>query len=350
MSARPRSLRPEVESIEGRVLLATLTPVRPSSPVLASAPVDPGIENVTDPSLIKQGATYYVFSSGPGIDIRTSTDLTHWQVAGHVFDSIPRWALEKVPGASSIWAPDVSYFAGLYHVYYAVSTFGSQRSVIGLATSPTLDPRSAGYHWQDRGLVVESRPGRDNFNAIDPNVVTDPAGNVWLTFGSQWSGIKQARIDPLTGSLAPTNGSGLRGRTAPRFHFTSLAFRPSAGLIEAPFVFQHGGQYYLFVSFGACCRGVNSTYQIMVGRSSSPNGPFLDHSGRPMVHGGGSLVLAGSGRWRGPGSSSVLADGSRDWLVFHAYDAMNSGLPTLQVRPLSWTPDGWPVVRDPLTV
>jgi arabinan endo-1,5-alpha-L-arabinosidase len=302
-----------------------------------AAPNAGQVTGVTDPRIIRQGDTYYVFSTGPGIPIRASNDLTHWREIGQVFATVPAWALAEVPGATSIWAPDVSYFNGQYHLYYAISTFGSQRSVIGLATNRTLDPSAPAYQWVDQGEVIGSAPGQTNFNAIDPNLVIDPRSGLWLAFGSQWSGIKLLKIDPATGK-----------RQNPSLGLVSLASRPGGAPIEAPFVFERGGYNYLFVSFGTCCMGVNSTYKIMVGRSRSVTGPYLDRIGRPMTAGGGTLVLAGNARYHGPGHNAVLSDGGTDYLVYSAADALNQGASTLQVRPLFWTPSGWPVVGKPL--
>jgi arabinan endo-1,5-alpha-L-arabinosidase len=308
------------------------------APAATAAPTpSAAATNVTDPSLIRAGDTYYLFSSGPGIELRESTDLIDWKRVGSVFPCIPAWALAMVPGATSVWAPDISYFDGAYHLYYAVSTFGSQRSVIGLATSPTLDPSAPGYGWVDHGLVVASQPRRDHFNAIDPNVLVDPASNVWLAFGSQWSGIKLVPLDPTTGKPWPSRGP------------VALAARPAGQPIEAPFLFHRGDFYYLFVSFDNCCQGAASSYKIMVGRSTRVTGPFLDESGRLMTRGGGSLVLAGSGRFRGPGSNAVIDSGGQTWLVYQAYDALNAGIPTLQVRSLDWTASGWPVAGAALS-
>jgi arabinan endo-1,5-alpha-L-arabinosidase len=343
MSSRRNAIAPRVEWLETRELPATMAvspmPARASSAAVLTAADDPvAITGITDPSLIKQGGVYYLFSSGPTLQTRESTDLRHWTELGPVFGSIPVWAVEKVPRATQIWAPDISFFDGEYHLYYAVSTFGSQRSVIGLATNTTLDPTSPGYRWVNRGEVVASRPGRDNFNAIDPNVTIDTQGGVWLTFGSQWSGIKQLRLDPSTG--LPLQGHATKPAT--------LASRPGHGLIEASFVFRMGGFYYLFASFGTCCEGAASTYKIVVGRSTSVNGPYVDRSGRSMTHGGGTVVLAGTGRFAGPGSNAVLLDGGQAYLVYQSYDIWNGAVPTLQIRPLAWTTSGWPVVGDAL--
>jgi arabinan endo-1,5-alpha-L-arabinosidase len=306
--------------------------------VSTSQPAD-SVTNLTDVSLIKHAETFHLFSWGVGIQQRKSTDLVHWDVADPVFPGIPRWAQAKVPGAESVWAPDISYFDGEYHLYYAVSDYGTNQSVIGLATNPTLDAARSDYHWTDRGEVIGSRPGRTNWNAIDPQVSFDEDGRPWMVFGSQWSGIKLARVNPETGKLV--------GGAHPELK--SLASRPNSQPIEAPFIFHHGAYYYLFVSFDRCCIGSASTYRIMVGRSSKITGPYVDRQGRAMMRGGGTLVLAGDDRDRGPGSNSILSDGGQTYLAYHAYDTQQGGAPTLRVRPLTWDSQGWPVAGAPLS-
>ncbi len=143
------------------------------------------------------------------------------------------------------------------------------------------------------------------------------------------------RIDPNTGKL-------------PQEHETlySLAAR-GGGPIEAPTIIDRDGYYYLFVSLDLCCRGVNSTYKIMVGRATSITGPYSDRDGKRMDQGGGHLVLEGNDRYRGPGGQSVFFDGDVYRLVYHAYDTSADGIPQLQIRDLVWTSDGWPTVREP---
>lgn len=297
-----------------------------------------GIARVHDPCVIRQGETYYLFSTGRGVPIRKSGDLIHWTEAGRVFpEGLPEWAGREVPGARSLWAPDISYFEGEYHLYYSVSTFGSQRSCIGLATNKTLDVTSKDYRWLDRGKVIDSRPGRDDFNAIDPNVVLDDRGTPWLSFGSFWGGIKMVRLDPRTGLPSAQAGE-----------VRHLASRPPPDAIEAPFIVRRGDFYYLFVSFDYCCRGARSDYHIVVGRSKEVVGPYADREGRPMARGGGTPVLAGRGNVRGPGHNAVLLRPGGDLLVHHYYDADEGGLVKLQVRTLGWSEDGWPIAGDPL--
>ena len=140
------------------------------------------IRQVHDPNIIKAGDTFYLFSTRAGIAIRCSKDLIHWRLCGDVFAHLPEWAVKDVPGLRGLWAPDVTYFNGQYHLYYSVSTFGSNRSSIGLVTNQTLDPTSDKYRWMDQGKVLSSNTS-DDWNAIDPNVVFDEQDQPWLAFG-----------------------------------------------------------------------------------------------------------------------------------------------------------------------
>jgi arabinan endo-1,5-alpha-L-arabinosidase len=286
---------------------------------------------VHDPVVARSANAYYLFATGAGLPIWRSTDRRHWTPVGKVFDvNLPPWASSTIPGAVAPWAPDVSFFAGRWHVYYAISTFGAKRSAIGVATNPTLDPRDPSYRWTDRGVVVESSDTTD-YNAIDPNVVIDD-GHPWLTWGSFWSGIKLAAIDPASGKL-----DGAMQHIASRLV-------PTWG-IEAPFIVRRGEYFYLFVSFDYCCRGSASTYNIRVGRSTSVEGPYVDDVGVPLLLGGGRLVLEGEGTRRGPGHNAVVRDGKAWRLVFHYYDAARDGTASLGILPIDWTGDGWPAVE-----
>jgi arabinan endo-1,5-alpha-L-arabinosidase len=296
-----------------------------------------------DPAIIKQDDTYYVFTTSQERDklgmihIRSSKDLKQWTRVGSVFPEIPAWARKAIPKTAGIWAPDVSFVDGRYRVYYSVSTFGSNRSAIGLATNATLDPNSPDYAWRDEGEVISSNRA-DDFNAIDPNLVVDREGKQWLAFGSFWTGLKMVRLDNVTGKRSTEDRKML-----------ALARRPTPGAVEAPFIIERRGYYYLFASYDFCCRGAESSYYTMVGRSKEVGGPYVDFDGKPMMRGHGQVVLHAqldkTKRWRGPGHVSILRDGASDYIVYHAYDTQNKGVPTLRVAPLGWTADGWPVAR-----
>ena len=294
------------------------------------------IRHVHDPSVIRDGDTFYLFSTRAGVSVRCSNDLVRWRLCGDVFGHLPQWAVEDVPGLRGLWAPDVAYFNGRYHLYYSASTFGKNRSSIGLATNVTLDPSSDKYRWEDQGKVIGSTPA-DDWNAIDPNIVLDEKGVPWLSFGSFWGGIKLRRIDPATGKLATQDQT-----------LYALASRPRSkelpGAVEAPFIIRKNGYYYLFVSFDLCCRGKESTYHMRVGRARQVTGPYMDRSGKPLMEGGGTLVVEGGGRWRGPGHCAVLQGADGEKLVYHAYDAEWRGAPTLRIQPILWDAEGWPTV------
>ena len=290
-----------------------------------------GDSGAHDPTILKEGSIYYRFSTGHNIPISCSPDLVNWTHCGSVFLAKPGWLLKAVPGVADLWAPDVAFINGKYYLYYAASTFGSNLSAIGLVTSPTLDPKSPDYLWSDLGPVLQST-FKDNFNAIDPNIVVEAPGKLWLAYGSYWSGIKLRRLDPETG-LLPAGDSEV-------FAIASRLQPPYA--VEGAFILPHKGEYFLFVSFDQCCNGVNSTYKIMVGRSKVISGPYLDRDGKPLTAGGGSLVLDGDAHWRGPGHNSVLTDGDKLYLVYHAYDATAAGTPKLRVEEIVWDGQGWP--------
>ena len=271
------------------------------------------------------------------LPIRCSGDKVTWSACGTVLPGIPEWVREKVPGVLGLWAPDISYFNGLYHVYYAGSTLGSQRSVIGVATNTTLDSADPAYAWVDRGEVLASVPG-DDFNAIDPNILVDTDGRVYLSYGSYWSGIKQVEVEPATGvPLASSTRYDLAARPA-------VANHP----IEGASLVRHGGYYYLFVSMDSCCLTDYSAdnYKQAVGRSTSPHGPFLDEAGTAMLGGGGTVLLEGDGMWNAPGGGTARVDPEtgESLLVFHAHHESEGGRQYLWLKSLGWEKD-WPVLE-----
>lgn len=297
---------------------------------------DPTLPRAHDPVIAKENGVYYVFSTGPGISVKTSRDLKTWSPDSRVLNPVPAWTAKTIPGSREFyWAPDISKWDGKWHLYYAVSTFGSNHSAIGLATNRTLDPKRRDYRWVDEGVVFES-VRKDNFNAIDPNVAFDDRGEPWLSFGSFWDGHVILPLDRKTGKRK-------NPRKPPAFIARRSRANGAPGAIEAPFIVRHAGYYYQFVSFDFCCRGVNSTYNVRVGRSRNITGPYVDREGKSMMEDGGTPVLATSGRWIGPGHCGYLKDGRKEILVYHAYDAEDRGASKLRVGNLKWD-KGWPVV------
>ncbi|GAA2361158.1 arabinan endo-1,5-alpha-L-arabinosidase [Catellatospora methionotrophica] len=314
-------------------------PGAPSAALPAAAPTIPppsypnpgrvtGSTGAHDPAVVRgPNGTYLLAATGNNLPLKTSADRTAWRDAGVVWPGGAPWTTAYTGGGANLWAPDISYRDGRYLLYYSASSFGSQRSAIFLATSPT----GASGSWTHQGLIIESS-GAVNYNAIDPNLLVDAAGQWWLTFGSFWTGLKAIRLDPATGKRSTTD-------TAVR----ALAQRQTAsGAVEAPFVYRHGGYYYLFMSFDLCCRGASSTYRVMVGRATTPTGPYTDRNGTALTSGGGTQILAGHGSIHGPGHQAVLFDNGQDVLFYHYYT--DSGAARLGINLLGWDSAGWPFV------
>jgi len=292
------------------------------------------IQRIHDPVIAQENDTYYVFSTGSLIPFICSKDKVVWEFCGRVFESNPPWTRDVNPNLVDIWAPDISFFNNQWHLYYAVSSFGSQESGIGLATNTTLDPESPDYKWVDQGEVLRSHQG-DRWNAIDPNVVLDENGEPWLGWGSFWEGIWMRKIDRATGQLARNDTT--------YHHLADRSTGPgNTSAIEAPFIVFRDGKWYLFISFDQCCQGVDSTYNVRVGRSDALTGPYVDHDGVPLTDGGGTLILSAYDQWKGPGHNAILVEDGVYWMVYHAYDAKQIGIPKLRIESIAWDVDGWP--------
>ena len=287
---------------------------------------------IHDPStIVKDGGRFFIFGTGPDIRTKSSPDLIHWINGDSVFDLPPAWTTTFVPRFTGyFWAPDVVRVKGKYLLYYAASTWQKQISAIGLATSPTLDPAATNYFWADGGPVIASTNG-SAFNTIDPSAFLDTDGKLWLAFGSYWQGIFLTELDPQTGKRFGTN--------SPVYN---LAWNHS---IEAACLTRHDRFYYLFVNWGQCCQGTNSTYQVRVGRAEKITGPYRDRDGNDLATGGGSPFLQSSGRFIGPGHIGIADTGDTNGptrFSYHYYDAATQGRSRLAIGMIDWSV-GWPV-------
>ncbi|WP_371869313.1 arabinan endo-1,5-alpha-L-arabinosidase [Pseudoduganella aquatica] len=298
---------------------------------------------VHDPVIAKEGNTYYVFSTGPGITFYSSTNMKDWKPEGRVFPGQPAWAKQAAPSFDGhIWAPDVQHYKGKYYLYYSVSGFGKITSGIGVTVNKTLDPRSPDYKWEDQGMVLQSVPGRDLWNAIDPNVIEDGKGGGWMSFGSFWGGLKLVKLnDDRTRLAEPQEWRTIARRERPAFTADESG---GPAEIEAPFIFRKEGYYYLFASWGLCCQKEKSTYHVVVGRAREVTGPYLDKSGKDMAAGGGSLVIAGDKDWQGVGHNSAYSMDGKDYFVTHAYETADKYRQKLKILEMKWDQGGWPVL------
>ena len=256
---------------------------------------------------------------------------------------IPAWTHDSVPGFEThIWAPDVVKYRGKWYMGYSCSTFGKNTSAIGLLSNKCLSDKDG---WKDEGCIVASRGNRDNWNAIDPNFIIDEKGKPWMTWGSFWDGIQ---LIPLDKTMHPKKGA--KPQTIARRHAVGDASAEpnptskfaGANAIEAPFIMRHGGYYYLFVSWDYCCRGIKSNYRVAVGRSKNVSGPYLDRDGKPMLEGGGTLLLEGDKKeYEALGHCSAYSFSDGDVFFCHGYSVAKNGASILVQKRIHWTEDGW---------
>ena len=269
---------------------------------------DPGI---TKESIWWLGET----STAGGIAIKYSPDGKAWTQGVPIFGGGLSWWKEYNGNTASTWAPDISRFNGKTNVFYAVSTFGSTKSAIGLAQATSM----ATGDWVDKGIVVSSVAGA-KVNAIDPSFVTSASGTPFLTYGSWGNGIY---ITALNSSTLKPSGNSYRIATA-------------SGGLEGANIVRNGSYYYLFASKGLCCQGANSTYYIVYGRSTSITGPYLDKNGVDMKNGGGTVFESSDSGYAGSGGQSV-ANGA---IARHRY-ARSNGASILFISDLNFV-NGWP--------
>ena len=282
-----------------------------------------------DPSIIREGHTWWCFATGAGLPVKFSSDGLNWQQGAPLFAAELQWWRTYAPnmGALDVWAPDVHVFGGRTWCFYCVSEFGHNNSAIGLESCTSI----AAGDWRDDGLVISSKSGVDAFNAIDPSLTMDAAGNPWLVFGSWFDGIHLVQLDP--GTMKPAG--------------TVYSLAQRANGIEGANIVSANGFFCLFVSIDMCCQGVNSTYKIAYGRAQNITGPYIDQGNVAMLGGGATVLTAGDSRWKGPGGQSVVANGSAWVIAYHAYDANNNGTPTLLINDLFWDSNNWPTLVGP---
>jgi arabinan endo-1,5-alpha-L-arabinosidase len=282
-----------------------------------------GAITLTDPTMFRWHDTYWVFSTGPGISVHSSKDLVTFQQETQVFDPNTNWIGETLPKVTDLWAPHVLAWNGKIHLYYAASTFSTDRACIGHATATSI----GGFVDQGRPLICSNLTSTVDYTAIDPAVFLDSSGKPWMVFGSWGSGIKLIELDR----------EGNYGDTP----VYSLAARSSDNpAIQAASLYRWRDYFYLFVSFDN-----SPNHSIRVGRAKQVMGEYFDSDGKSMMNGGGTVVLPNDSHFKGAGSNMVFDDETQRLNVYHAYDT--SGTPMLRIGQLFFGEDGWPVPASP---
>ena len=328
-----------------RIVLSLTVVLFATCAASAITPAMSGTLNSADPSpIVWDGTTYYQFTTGTqGIWYSTSPNISAWTAGGYVSPSgtngvYPSWIQTYVPSwtVGNIWAPDVVKIGSTYYMYYAVSSFGTSTSAIGLSKATSL----TSMNWQDQGMVVSSNGAANAINAIDPALFQDTNGNLWLSYGSYFGGIAIVQIDPTTmkvksGSTPTVIGGG----------------NPVGANWEGSYITQNGGYYYLWANRGQCCEGVSSTYTIVVGRSASVTGPYVNEAGTALTANGanGTLMWGSVGNKLSPGGPGVLTQNGCNYFSYFYYDSNQGGNTFLDILDLTYS-GGWPALTSNFTV
>jgi len=273
---------------------------------------------IHDPStIVKCDGKYYTFGTGGGGLI--SEDGWHWN-SGAVR-----------PGGGA--APDAMKIGNRYLVAYSTTgggMGGGHASSIMTMWNKTLDPNSPDFKYTEAVEVASSMIDED-CNAIDAGLLLGPDGRLWCSYGTYFGHIRIVELDPMTGFRKEGNEAVDIARNC-----------------EASIMIYRDGWYYLLGTHGTCCDGVNSTYNIVVGRAKTPTGPFIDNVGRSMIQGGGKSVITTEGRLVGPGHfGRYIEKEGVEKMSFHwEADMDQGGRSVLGIRSIVWK-NGWPVAADP---
>jgi arabinan endo-1,5-alpha-L-arabinosidase len=277
-----------------------------------------GAPYIHDPSTLAEcDGKWYTFGTGGGGII--SDDGWSWHSGA------------DRPGGGA--APDMMKIGDRYLCIYGATgggLFGGHNGRILTMWNKTLDPKSPDFKWST-AIEVASSDGMEDCDAIDPCLLLDPTtGRLWATYGTYFGNIRLIELDPKTGERVKGNVE-----------------KDVAIDCEASALMYRDGWYYLLGTHGTCCDGVNSTYNIVVGRSRSVEGPYVDNVGRDMFHGGGRMVIAAGDRATGAGHfGSTIIDEGVEVMSFHwEADFEVSGRSVLAVRPLLWK-NGWPYAGE----
>lgn len=321
-----------------------------------------------DPSGIIEDEGYLI-TFATGRQIRCSylpPGSEEWVYGEGIFhrEQKPAWIKKYVPGARGFWPPHAPFPRVLYYSV-ADDSEGKDIACIGRATAVGEPPN---YKWIDDGepVLVCDRDDKDEPFAIDPSVFEGENGTLWMVYGSHWSGIWVVELDRETGHIKnkSAHDEGWKEGNPAFYHVASELGRYhqplenekreenfTAGRIEASYIFRHADYYYLFVNWGICCHGVNSTYEIRVGRAHKPTGPYIDKEKHNMAEGGGTLFLETNDRFIGPGHAGIFqytdSKGRKRYVfTYHFYDGQDDGRAKMQARELLWDDEDWPVLTD----
>ena len=278
-----------------------------------------------DPTVVRgKNGKFYAFSTmkDGNVPVYQSDNLANWTFIGNAYTpaNVPRFVKD-----AGIWAPDANYIKNKYVLYFSMSTWGGEWDCgIGRSTAT----KAEGLYSNSKLLFTSREIGVQN--SIDP-VVYQEGSRKYLIWGS----FRGIYITELT-----SDGLELMDKT----DIQKIAGTAYEGI----YIHKHDGYYYMFGAWGSCCEGLNSSYRVVVGRSKSLYGPYLDKSGGRMLDNHHEVILKGNDRVKGCGHTSQIFtdDKGQDWILYHGYDVSdpNAGR-KMYLDQVNWDEDGWPKIH-----
>ncbi|MBF6627889.1 MAG: family 43 glycosylhydrolase [Proteiniphilum sp.] len=279
--------------------------------------------SLPDPTVIRANDGYFYLYATEDIrntPIHRSVDLVNWELVGTAFTNETRPTFEPRGG---LWAPDINYVNGKYHLFYSMSVWGGEWTCgIGVATAEKPEGP-----FTDRGMLFRSN-GIEVQNSIDPFYIEEE-GKKYLFWGS------------------------FRGLYAIELSDDGLSVRPGAQkrrvagtAYEGVYIQKRNGYYYMFASIGSCCEGLNSTYTTVVGRSRDLFGPYLDKQGQSMMENHHEMVIGKNEQFVGTGHNSEIVQDAKgqDWILYHAVSVANPKGRVLMLDQVRWE-NNWPTIK-----
>ena len=278
--------------------------------------------SLPDPTIIKVDDTFFLYATEDvrNTPIHKSKDLVNWTYVGTAFTPTTRPNFETNGG---LWAPDINYINGKYVLYYSMSVWGGEWTC-GIGVAVADKPEGP---FTDMGKLFRSNEINVQ-NSIDQFYIEE-GGKKYLFWGS-FRGIYAIELSD--------DGLSIKEGTEKQ--------QIAGTYFEGVYIHKKGNYYYLFASIGSCCEGVNSTYELVVGRSESLFGPYVDKSGKAMMENGYDVVITRSGRFVGNGHCSEIVqdNAGNDWIFYHGVDVKNPKGRVLLLSQVKWDNAGWPYV------
>lgn len=260
----------------------------------------------SDPDVVRVGDDYWMVSSSfcsmPGIPVLHSRNLVDWELAGHVYDSLPFTQFDRPAHGEGSWAPAIRHHDGRFYVYFCTPSEGLFVATATDARGPwTLSHMAEVAKWED------------------PCPFWDEDGQAYLVRSQHRGG------PAIIHRMSP---DGMRLLDDGVTVYLDTKANP---VLEGMKMMKRDGWYYILAPAG----GVSTGWQTVL-RSRSVYGPY---EARRVLSQGPTDV-------NGPHQGALLdtPDGKSWWFLHFQSKGIHGRI--LHLQPACWTSDGWPEIGE----